>query len=330
MTQPSVPHDAFFKQVVGDPDLAGRFLREHLPAEVAALLGPEPPEPLPGSFVDEKLGQHHSDLLFRLRLSAGGEALAYFLVEHKSAPDPRVGLQLLRYMARIWERWSGDHGGDGLLPPIVPVVFHHGPRPWRMPADFATLFGVLPEPLRPYLPAFRFALVDLAAIEDDALSRHVRLRAFLKALKYILRPDLPERIELVLAEAPALDVMDVVLILTYIGKGPVAVGEEIVRAALRHLVPAREEEIMASFGQRYFEEGKASGLAQGIQQGRLEGKAEGKAEMFLEMLRLRFGPLSPAIEERVRSADDGRIHEWSRRFVNARDLAEVFDRAPRH
>jgi hypothetical protein len=41
-------HDAFFKQVLSDPDLAGTFLREHLPTEVAELLGPEPPEPVPG------------------------------------------------------------------------------------------------------------------------------------------------------------------------------------------------------------------------------------------------------------------------------------------
>jgi Putative transposase, YhgA-like len=40
-------HDAFFKQVLADPELAGQFLREQLPAEVADLLGPESPEALP-------------------------------------------------------------------------------------------------------------------------------------------------------------------------------------------------------------------------------------------------------------------------------------------
>jgi predicted transposase YdaD len=51
-------HDAFFKQVLSDPMLAGTFLREHLPSDVAELLGPEPPEPMPGSFVDEELREH--------------------------------------------------------------------------------------------------------------------------------------------------------------------------------------------------------------------------------------------------------------------------------
>jgi hypothetical protein len=46
-TQISNCHDAFFKRVLGEPELAGTFLREHLPADVAELLGPEPPEPVP-------------------------------------------------------------------------------------------------------------------------------------------------------------------------------------------------------------------------------------------------------------------------------------------
>ncbi len=48
-------HDAFFKPVLGDPELAGTFLSEHLPPGVVDLFGPEAPEPVPGSFVDEEL-----------------------------------------------------------------------------------------------------------------------------------------------------------------------------------------------------------------------------------------------------------------------------------
>lgn len=81
------PHDAFFKRTLSDPDLAGTFLRERLPPELAELLGPEPPEPVPGSFVDEDLRQHHSDLLFRVRLKTGSGAFAYVLMEHKSTPS---------------------------------------------------------------------------------------------------------------------------------------------------------------------------------------------------------------------------------------------------
>ncbi len=67
------------------------------------------------------------------------------------------------------------------LPPVLPLLVHQGPDGWKLSCEFADLFGAVPEPLRPYLPSFRHALVDLAPMEDGALSREVRLRAFLKA-----------------------------------------------------------------------------------------------------------------------------------------------------
>ena len=60
MSSPSAGtiHDAFFKQLMSEPATAGLFLRERLPPGIAALLSAEPPELLPGSFVDEDLAQH--------------------------------------------------------------------------------------------------------------------------------------------------------------------------------------------------------------------------------------------------------------------------------
>jgi hypothetical protein len=175
-------HDAFFKQVLSDSELAGKFLREHLPPDVADLLGPDPPEPVPGSFVDEELRQHHSDLLFRIQLKAGHGALAYVLMEHKSSPDRGARLQLLRYVVRMLTEWYDQNEQQLPLPPVLPLLVHQGPRGWIFSCEFAELFGTVPEPLRPYLPAFRHALVDLAQIDDRDLSAETRLRAFLKAL----------------------------------------------------------------------------------------------------------------------------------------------------
>ena len=100
---------------------------------------------------------------------------------------------------------------------VLPLLAHHGPKGWEISTQFADLFGRVPEPLRPYLVSFRHVLVDLARIEDDALSRHARLRTFLKGLKYIQRLDLAERIDILLADAAELESVDVVLLLNYIG-----------------------------------------------------------------------------------------------------------------
>jgi hypothetical protein len=153
--------------------------------------------------------------------------------------------------------------------------------------------------------------VGLPRIKDDALSRHVRLRAFLKTLKYIQRQDLPERIDIVLAEAPALEMVDVVLMLTYIGKGAVAVTKEAIRTALHRWVPSREDEIMASFGQEYFESGMAAGLA------------KGSASALIQLLETRFGSVPAALRERIYDADVASVGAWLRRFVSAPDLPSI-------
>ncbi len=52
-------------------------------------------------------------------------------------------------------------------------------------------------------------------IDDAALSTQLRLRASLKALKYVLRRDLAECMNILLAEVPWLDFEDVIRNLIY-------------------------------------------------------------------------------------------------------------------
>jgi predicted transposase/invertase (TIGR01784 family) len=314
MSKPTNIHDAFFKNVMSDRRAADIFLREHLPREVVNLLAPELPDLLPGSFVDEVLGQHHTDLLFRIQLTTGQGALAYLLMEHKSSPDEATRLQLLRYIVRILTRWYKEH--ECLpLPPVLPLVAHHGPDGWEVSCEFQDLFGAVPEPLRPYMVSFRHALVDFARIEDSALSAYYRQRTFLLALKYVLHRDLPERLDVVLAEGAQLSIVDVGEILAYIGKGPVPVSPEALRATLQHLMPNHAEEIMQGFGQKYFEEGIAV------------GKAEGEARVLVRLLEKRIGVVPEALRARIFAADLASIDVWVDRAIEATEFESIFDRS---
>jgi hypothetical protein len=306
-------HDAFFKQVLGDPELAGTFLREHLPSEVADLLGPELPEQVPGSFVDEELRQHHSDLVFRVHLKAGRDAFAYVLMEHKSSPDPGARLQLLRYVVRLLTRWYDQNKPQLPLPPVLPLLAHQGLEGWKLSCDFADLFSTVPEPLRPYLPSFRHALVDLALTDDQALSAKTRLRAFLKALKYSRRPDLPACIDIVFAEADTLGEDDLFVILEYFDKGPVAISKCMIADALRRLVPDKKEKLMGWLTQPYYDQGKA------------EGRAEGRAEMLARVLENRFGAIPMSLRQRIFAADTESIEAWVDRALKVSDVNLVFD-----
>jgi len=59
-------------------------------------------------------------------------------------------------------------------------------------------------------------------------------------------------------------------------------------------------------------------------EGRQKGRQEGEAGMLLRLLRLKFGPLTPEVEERVRSTDADRLLEWSERVLTAERLQDVF------
>ena len=299
-------HDAFFKHSLGNAKAADTFLREHLPEKLAELLSAEPPEPKFTTFVDEQLRQHHSDLLFQLRLNTGDDTLAYVLFEHKSSPNPATPLQLLRYIVRILAQWYDEHRRLP-LPMVLPLVVHQGPKGWKSSTHFINLFGNVPKSLRPYLPSFRHALVDLAKIEDHELSADPRLSACLKAMKYVQRPELRQRLGSIFA--PELSNTDTKPIIHYLDNGPLPVSRKAVQAALRERLGRRREEQIMGHISREFE---------------AIGEARGEAKALILLLEKRFGQVTSDLRQRIFASDIAIIEGWLHRTLEARDLQSVF------
>jgi predicted transposase/invertase (TIGR01784 family) len=317
-------HDAFFKHVFSDPKLASMFLREHLPPELAELLGSEPPQTIPGSFVDEDLKQHHSDLIFSVPLKNGTPAFAYVLVEHKSTPDRGARLQLMRYIARMLSQWYEQHDKQLPLPPVLPLLVHQGPPDWSESVEFLDLFGPISDLIRPYLPSFRHALVDLAQTDDDTLSGELRLRAFLKALKYNRRPDIADHLYIIFAEAPELDDPDLSAILMYTEQSPVSFNKANLHTVLKNLIPNRKEKIMRWLTQESFDEGLATGIAKGKAEGKAEGRAEAAAALLLHLIRRRWGRVSVKAVREIANADAATLETWFERALDAPTLNSIF------
>jgi predicted transposase/invertase (TIGR01784 family) len=158
MTLPHHPHDAFFKQLFTQPEVAEDFVRHYLPKALVAVLKPGSLTITKDSFIDEALAEHYSDLLYRVQLRAGKEAYVYLLFEHKSAPTPRVALDLLRYLVRIWD-FLGKRGSKTPLPAILPLVIYHGKARWRIAPNFSRLIEA-PEVFKPYIPDFTYLLTE--------------------------------------------------------------------------------------------------------------------------------------------------------------------------
>jgi predicted transposase YdaD len=323
-------HDQFFKRLLDHAGTAGALIRERLPREVAERLAPDAPELVSGSFVDKELREYHTDRLYRVRTVDGEAAFIYALVEHKSSPDPGIGLQLLIYQTRVWQWWvehqgqGREEGGRRRLPAIFPLVIYHGEAAWRIPLDFASGIDIADAALRPYLLDFRYSLVDLGRIDDARLSREKRLRIGLLILKRGSgEGDLRETLLELGRAALSLGFDDLVALVHYILLESNEVEAAMLRGVLREIVPDQEARIMSIAA----EEWKAEGIQIGQAMGKAEGKAEGKADILLRKLRRRFDPLSEAVVAKVRAASESQLNEWADNILDARNLDMVFGSA---
>lgn len=159
------PHDALFKSVLSNPDHAAVLLRAVLPPAIVRHVDWSSLTLTPGSFVDEKLAQRHTDLLFRVNV-AGIDALVPVLFEHLSSDRARVPLIILGYELRWYE---AQESGTGRMPPLIPVVLTHGRA--RIETRFQDLLQ-LPDALRdPLSPSFR------TSPSSTWISRECRTRA---------------------------------------------------------------------------------------------------------------------------------------------------------
>jgi len=303
------PHDRFFKEMLAQQEVANDFLRHYLPAEVAGLLDLTATELVKDSFVDAELQTHYSDLLYKVRLLDGRGAYVYMLFEHKSLPDELVAFQLLRTMVRVWEAALRQRGR---LWPILPIVVYHGRATWRAGADFLSLLEP-PAVLRPYQPDFRYWLCDLSQYEDAELQGVALLRVALLALKYILRPELHQRLpdigrllwELSQQEA---GLQQVATVLRYLLMGTDQITAEELRTVLDETMPEVGGRLMGTIAEQLIEQGAKRGLEQGLQQGLQQGQREGLRQGLLAGIRLglklRFGAEGAALLPEIYHIED--------------------------
>jgi hypothetical protein len=121
-------------------------------------------------------------------------------------------------------------------------------------------------------------------------------------MKYAQRGDLPQQLRVILV--PELSDMDMVAIL-HINAVPMAVGLEVIRAALQSVNYSRREAIMGNFSEPFVQQGEAKAL--------------------VRLLEKRFGPIPSSLHERIFTADVISIEAWLDRVVEARELLSVFE-----
>ena len=91
------PHDAIFRQMLAQKEVARDFLQLYLPAPFLSICDLNTLQLASGSFIEEDLRSSYSDILYSLQ-TRHGAGYIYALIEHQSSPDKLMAFRLMRYM----------------------------------------------------------------------------------------------------------------------------------------------------------------------------------------------------------------------------------------
>ena len=175
------PHDNFFKLQMEVKEKAADFIQAVLPASLTDKLDFTTLEHKNDSFVDSTGGNFRADVIYECSFGTGQKVTVTLLLEHKSYREPFPHLQLLRYMLGIWDRQKKN---EGVLRPIIPLIFYHGEQAWRY-RSFESYFegGEVDPVLRPFMPFFQFYFLNLEAEGEDWIEEQIKILSLKIALR---------------------------------------------------------------------------------------------------------------------------------------------------
>ncbi len=307
------PHDLFFKQTMGDREIARDFLVNYLPAVLLSQIDLSRLIVQKDSFIEKELQETFSDLLYKTQLK-GRDAYIYFLFEHKSYPLKSTAFQLLKYMVGIWEQKHNKEQSE-FLPPIIPLVIYQGRSRWSAPLSLLGLLqdsAALPAGITKHIPNFEYILYDFSAEGDSEIRGEVKLSLYLEIIKNAFNKEPVMFIEAMLKA---------IQLHSEPSSAGKSVGTDFLETLIRYVLSARQDidlgdikkeaakikpkgsELIMTIAEKLINEGLEEGKKEGKREGKKEGKKEGKAETAISLLTKKLGPLSRATLAQIKSAE---------------------------
>ncbi|MDE5817826.1 MAG: Rpn family recombination-promoting nuclease/putative transposase [Lachnospiraceae bacterium] len=228
--------DVSSKEIFGNPTLCAQFLRDYSELPMFANVQPEDIEDVTERYHLFREVEFQSDTVKKVhvREQADTEAANIYilsLMEHKSAVDYDVTMQILKYMVCIWEnevkeQETAENQKAGTrknarkelrYPPIYPIVYYEGSGEWTAARHLKERI-MLGELFSAYILDFMYRLVrtqDYSNEEllsrEDAISLLMLLNKIQRAKDFQEISPLPtKRLDDILQRAPV-DVAEIIV-----------------------------------------------------------------------------------------------------------------------
>lgn len=274
-------HDALFKAVFARPTAARALLATTLPPSLVRILDLRTLRAMPTNLVSRGLRQRFADLLFSVR-ARNRRLFVHLLLEHRSDSRASTVIDVFSATGAAMLAWHREHPRATRFPIVLPIVLHHGRRPFAAPTRFQDALAgsaAFKESLRGFLPVFPITFVDLATSDDSIASSVATLDRVAGCATWLLQHALKPRFRERLAREPHF------LREALLEPTPV---DDLLRYTLLALEPSRRadqflERFESSLGSRsnamarnMLESLIEYGAARGRKEGRLEGQRLGQ------------------------------------------------------
>lgn len=180
------------KLIFENPTLCAQLLRDYSNIDLLKNVRPEDITDVTERYIPMFTEERNADVVKQVRVN-DNEEVFIALIEHKSAVDYNVSMQILRYMVYIWEDYEKRQErrvpdvsklAGFKYPPILPIVYYNGEGNWTADQSLKSRIA-LSDIFSPYLPDYRYHLVNTADYSNDELVKKKDGLSFLMIINKI-------------------------------------------------------------------------------------------------------------------------------------------------
>ncbi len=282
-------HDKLFRKSLSNLAIAKDFIATHVPQHVLAKFDINTIKFHKTSYVEDKLKEQITDIVYRVKMLDNSSGYLMFLIEHQSTPIKLMPFRMLKYQINIISDHIEQHPNDK-LPIVFPILYYCGEsKPYPYTLNVLDLFGDYT--LAEQSLAKPVHLVDVTTIPDEVIMQHKLIGLLELVQKHIKDNDISligsNLKQLIMNITNQEDINSGLLRYIKVNLYYIILLGNIERPNefLNQLkdVPIMRGKIMGTLAHKFEEDGIQKGLQQGIQKGLEQGIQTGKLELAKSM-----------------------------------------------